>query len=109
MTSLSTRRAGARNGARLAERAIAEAKAHIARREAEHQVRIRAEVERQRQHNADLAAAVTDEQMRGARLVRLDTGWHRLVRVSAKSITVNPLDGWPDYRVPRIRVLETRA
>lgn len=94
-TPLSRRRAGARNGARLAERAIDEALAAqqaerdrlhaegVARRKAARE----AEKEREKFTAADLA---------GAEFVRDDIGWHRVVRVNAKSVTVATACSWTE-------------
>lgn len=44
----------------------------------------------------------------GARLVRDRYGWHEVVRVSAKSVTVKTAWSWTE-RIPLDRVLEVRA
>lgn len=101
---LSRRRAGARNGARLAEAAIEEEKARqaeladekhresVARRKAARE----AEAAREKFTAADLA---------NASHVRDSVGWHRVVRVSAKSVTVETQYTWTE-RIPIDRILQ---
>lgn len=104
MTSLSRRRAGARNGARLAEQTIAEAKAHLAEIEAARQEELKAR--RQAARDAERARPkMTSEDVRGARLVRDQYGWHKVVRVSAKSVTVATGYSWTE-RIPLAKILE---
>ena len=50
----------------------------------------------------------TDEQYRSARLVRTKLGWHVVVRVSAKSVTVKTGYSWDD-RIQRSKILEVRS
>jgi hypothetical protein len=104
MTSYAQRRAGARNGARLAEAAIreeterqqklreAEYAAGLARRKAARQ----AKADRVKFTAADLADASH---------VRDAIGWHRVVRISAKSVTVATSYSWTE-RIPVERVLQ---
>ena len=44
----------------------------------------------------------------GARLVRTSTGWHKVVRVSPKSVTVETGYSWTD-RIPHEKLLEVRT
>lgn len=104
---LSRRRAGARNGARLAEAAIAtekdrqqderdrEAAASKERR------RVSREAERDR-------VRLTRDDIAGATHVRTDTGWRRVITVNAKSVAVATAYSWTD-RIPFERVLEVRT
>ena len=64
----------------------------------------------------DLAAAYaertkpvpfTREELQAARVVRTMYGWHRVIRVNAKTVTVSGDFG--DYRVPEKTILEVRA
>lgn len=92
---LARRRAGARNGARAAEAAIdaelqrqadkaaAKHAEGVARRKAERA----AEAARRKFTAADLANATH---------VRDSLGWHRVVRVSAKSVTVATAYSWTE-------------
>lgn len=63
------------------------------------QAAARAEVARRKFTAADLD---------GAALVRDRIGWHKVVRVSAKSVTVETPYSWTD-RIPLGRVLEFKA
>lgn len=104
--SFSQRRSTARHGARMAEAAIAEEKARqqqvadeehaagVARRAAAR----KAEAARVKYTAADLA---------GATAVRDEFGWHRVVQVNAKTVTVTTAYSWND-RIPLARVLEFR-
>jgi hypothetical protein len=49
----------------------------------------------------------TAEELESARVVRTMYGWHRVIRVNAKTVTVSGDFG--DYRVPSATVLEVRA
>ena len=49
----------------------------------------------------------TREELEAARAVRTLYGWHRVIRVNAKTVTVNGDFG--DYRVPEKNILEVRA
>lgn len=50
---------------------------------------------------------LTAGDVRGASFVRDRFGWHKVVRVSAKSVTVATAYSWTD-RIPLDRVLEVR-
>lgn len=50
----------------------------------------------------------TADDLTGARLIRTDNGWHEVVRVSAKSVTVKTPYSWTD-RYPHARVIEFRT
>lgn len=107
MASLGQRRAGARNGARLSELAIREEKGRQAveagAREAEASARrkVARETEKAR-------PKLTAEDVCGSRFVRDECGWHRVVRVSAKSVTVETPYSWTE-RIPLDRVREVRS
>ena len=49
----------------------------------------------------------TPDELKAARAVRTMYGWHRVIRVNAKTVTVNGDFG--DYRVPKKSILEVRA
>jgi hypothetical protein len=49
----------------------------------------------------------TDEQYTAARVVRTDTGWHKVVRVNTKSVTVETGYSWTD-RIQRDKIIEVR-
>lgn len=68
-------------------------------------------------HKAGIAAArereaarvrLTREQVEGARYVRDEFGWHEVVRVSAKSVTVKTPYSWTD-RISLDKLREVRA
>lgn len=50
----------------------------------------------------------TPEELKAARFVRTSTGWHRVRRVNAKSVTVDTAYSWTDNH-PLKRILEVRA
>lgn len=99
---LSRRRAGARNGARLAERAIDEA---LAAQQAERD-RLRAEgvARRKAEREAEKARVkFTAADLAGAEMIHDGFAWHRVIRVNAKSVTVTTPYSWTE-RVPIERV-----
>lgn len=51
---------------------------------------------------------LTAEDVKGAQFVRDTYGWHKVVRVSAKSVTVRTPYSWND-RIPLDRILEFRT
>lgn len=97
-TPLSRRRAGARNGARLAERAIDEA---LAAQQAERD-RLRAEgvARRKAAREAEKAREkFTAADLAGAEIIHDGFSWRRVIRVNAKSVTVGTAYSWTE-RVP---------
>jgi len=56
---------------------------------------------------ADESAVCDLASLREGDLVRTDLGWHRVVRVNAKSVTVETGYSWTD-RYPLDRIIETR-
>lgn len=48
----------------------------------------------------------TEEDLAAARAVRTHYGWQRVIRVNAKTVTVNGDFG--DYRVPKTTILEVK-
>lgn len=59
------------------------------------------------QRAADEANRPTVEEIRAASFVRDRIGWHRVVRVNGKSVTVATPYSWTD-RIPFDRILEAR-
>lgn len=57
---------------------------------------------------ADAAAPRDLTSLRPGDAVRDSTGWHRVVRVNAKTVTVETGWSWTD-RIPHERVIETRS
>ena len=103
MLTLSQRRAWARRGDAEIQRTIDAAKAELAEA---------AELERAatRTAYAKRTAPVdyTPAELAAATHVRTATGWHKVVRVSAKSVTVETGYSWTD-RHPLNRILEVRT
>lgn len=54
------------------------------------------------------AVPFTTEELRAARAIRTSVGWHRVVKVNAKSVTVSTGYSWND-RYTLDKVLEVRA
>lgn len=104
MNSLSRRRAGARNGARLAETAIREEKERQAAEATARQDELKEQRKVAREAEvARIKFAAFD--LMGASHVRDATGWHRVMRVNAKSVTVETPHSWTE-RIPLERVLQ---
>jgi len=93
----------ARHGAASVREAVAVRDAAIA---AEHEA-IREAVALARTAEAD-RVRLTAADIAGAKLVRTSRGWHRVVRVSAKSVTVETPYSWTD-RLPFDDILDVRA
>lgn len=106
MTTFSQRRSGARHGARMAEAAIdAELARQAELREAE---QVAATARRLAAREAEKARPkLTADDVRGARAVRTSAGWHPVVRVSAKSVTVATPYSWTE-RIALDKILEVK-
>lgn len=103
---LGQRRAGARNGARLAEAAIREEKQRQSDEEAARQDGLKAA--RKAARDAETARVrLTCDDVQDARFVRDSLGWHKVVRVSGKSVTVETAYSWTD-RIALDSLLEVR-
>ena len=95
-------RSAYRARAAATERSIDAAKAEVqAAKEAEDAKNAAAYAERTK------PVPFTREELETARAVRTLYGWHRVIRVNAKTVTVNGDFG--DYRVPEKNILEVRA
>ena len=105
-TPLPRRRAGARNGARLAERAIDEAlAAQQAERDAQHADGV---ARRKAAREAEKARVrFTAADLAGAELIHDGFAWHPVIRVNAKSVTVATPYSWTE-RVPIEQVRQYR-
>ena len=91
-----------RHGEKQLREAVAEAKSVTAASRAQMVARVKAARE------AELARVLlTREDIVGARAVRTVRGWHAVVRVNAKSVSVHTGYSWVD-RVPFEDVLEVR-
>lgn len=84
---------------RTIDAAVAEVKAH---EEAERQ----AAIARYKARTAPVP--FTPEQLAAAVAVRTSTGWHKVVRVNAKSVTVETGYSWTD-RYPIDKILEVKS
>lgn len=105
--SLSRRRSGARHGARMAEAAIDQELARqAAARDAEHVAAVERRVAA-RQAEAERPKLTADD-VRGCRFVRDPYGWHKVVRVSAKSVTVETPWSWTE-RIALTKILEAKS
>ncbi|WP_375000159.1 hypothetical protein [Aeromicrobium sp. CTD01-1L150] len=104
---LSRRRASARAAARQQQREIDATLAELqAERDAEYE-QVKAARKAAREAEADRPKLTADD-VRGHVAVRDEFGWHRIVRVNAKSVTVETPYSWTD-RIPLSRVLEARS
>lgn len=100
--TLGQRRAWARHGAREIQRTIDAAKRELAEDAA-------AERDKARAAYAERVKLVpfTADELAAATHVRTDTGWHKVVRVSTKSVTVETGYSWTD-RYALGKVVEVR-
>lgn len=103
MLTLSQRRAWARHGDREIQRTIDAAKAELAADAAAERAAARAEYA---ERNKPIP--YTLDELRAATHIRTATGWHKVVRVSAKSVTVETGYSWTD-RHPLQRIIEVRS
>lgn len=95
---LSRRRAGASNGARLAEQAI---DAELARQQAERDAQHAEGVARRKAEREAEKARVkfTAGDLVGAEIIHDGFSWRRVIRINAKSVTVTTAYSWTE-RVP---------
>lgn len=103
MLTLSQRRSWAKHGDREIQRTIDQAKVELA---ADAAVEGAERLARYKEVTAPIA--YTTEQIKAATHIRTDIGWHKVVRISAKSVTVETGYSWTD-RYALGRVLEVRA
>lgn len=68
---------------------------------------VRSTIEQQAREAAE-KSVVTPEAIAAARFIRTRSGWHKVVRVSPKSITVETPWSWTE-RIARDKVLEVRT
>ena len=102
-----TRRTGWRTIRNRANASIKEALAVVAEVEATKEAERKARVAATRQAEAE-RVRLTAADVKGAGFVRDEYGWHRVVRVSAKSVTVETPYSWTD-RIALDRILEARS
>lgn len=101
--TLSQRRAWAKHGDREIQRTVDQAKADMAADELSERAAAKEEWARL---NAPIP--FTPEQLKAATHIRTDIGWHKVVRVSAKSVTVETGYSWTD-RFSLAKILEVRT
>lgn len=104
--TMGQRRSWARRGAAEINRVVAEGKAQVAALEAERDAERRAKVQDLRDAEA-ARVRLTHAEVVGAAFVRDEFGWHRVVRVNAKSVTVETAYSWTD-RIELDRIREIR-
>jgi hypothetical protein len=102
MLTLSQRRSHLKRGAAGMGRIIATAKAEIAERQAEEFAAATTAFDKR-----NTKINYTPEQYKTAKVVRTVTGWHKVVKVNAKSVTVETLYSWTD-RIEVSRIIEVR-
>lgn len=105
MSTYQQRRSGARNGARATEQAIREEKQRQTDVEAARQADLAARRLAERYAEA-IRVKFTAADLADASHVRSSIGWHHLVRVNAKSVTVRSKQGEWNDRLPIERVLQ---
>lgn len=103
MNTYSQRKSFAKTGAADLERTVKESKEAVAAQQEADRVEARAEYARKH-----APVAFTPEQLKAATIVRTKLGWHNVVRVNAKSVTVSTGFSWNDsYTLDKI--LEVRT
>ena len=100
MLTLSQRRAHLKRGAADMTQIIETAKTELAEQQEEQFAASRAAFAK-RNEKIDY----TPEQYKAAKVVRTVTGWHKVVRVNAKSVTVETPYSWTD-RIEVGRIIE---
>lgn len=103
MLTYSERKTFAQHGAKALDATVAEAVAAVA---AERKAEYAASVAKFDARNK--ATPFTEDEYKAARAVRDMLGWHKVVRVNAKSVTVETGYSWTD-RIDRAKVLEVRS
>lgn len=104
---MSSRRGSWRKNRDIANASIREALAVVAEAKRIEDEETRARVAARKQAEAE-RVRLTAEQVKGAKYVRDEYGWHRVVRVSAKSVTVETGYSWTE-RIPLDRIHEART
>ena len=103
MLTLSQRRSWAKHGDREIQRTIDEAKARIKAQEDEDGAKRLAVYKA-----ATAPVPFTTEELRAATHIRTDIGWHKVVKVNAKSVSVETGYSWVD-RYALEKILEVRT
>jgi hypothetical protein len=102
MLTYSQRKSFARTGAASLNATVAAAVAEVA---ANSSAQIAANKAEYAKRTAPIA--FTPEQLKAAKAIRTSSGWHRVVKVSAKSVSVETGYSWTD-RYTLDRILEVR-
>lgn len=93
----------ARRHAADIERTIDNAKAAVAAQQEAERQQAKAKYAERTKH-----VPFTPEELKAARVVRTSSGWHRVVKVSAKSVTVATPYSWTD-RYTLAKILEVKV
>lgn len=96
--TVSAYRSRARTTEQMVDQAVAAVKAETAAKWAERKAEVAV---------LNKLVPFTEEQYRAARYVRTKLGWHAVVRVSTKSVTVKTPYSWDD-RILRSKIIEVR-
>ena len=102
MLTLSQRRTHLKRGAAGMAQIIETAKTELAEQREQEFAASRAAFDKR---NAKIP--YTPEQYKAAKVVRTVTGWHKVVRANAKSVTVETPYSWTD-RIEVARIIEVR-
>jgi hypothetical protein len=102
MLTLSERRSHLRKGAAGMAQIIETAKTELAAQQEEQFTASRAAFDKR-----NTKIDYTPEQYKTAKVVRTVTGWHKVVKVNAKSVSVETLYSWTD-RIEVGRIIEVR-
>ena len=102
MLTLSQRRSHLKRGAAGMAQIIETAKTELAEQQAQEFAASRAAFDKRNEK-----IPYTPEQYKTAKVVRTVTGWHKVVKVNAKSVTVATGYSWTD-RIEVARIIEVR-
>ena len=107
MMNLSQRRAFNKRGGAELHRIIDAAKAEIAATKA---IEDAANADRIKAERIKRKAVIeyTEDEYKSARIVRDEMGWHAVVRVNAKSVTIKTPYSWTE-RIARPKILEVKS
>jgi len=100
MLTLSQRRTHLKRGAAGMGRIIETAKTELAEQQAKEYAAAKASFNKR-----NVKIPYTPEQYKAAKIVRTVNGWHKVVRVNAKSVTVETPYSWTD-RIEVGRIIE---
>lgn len=101
------RRGSWRKNRDIMNASIREAQAVVAEAKAVKDAEMKGRIDAMRKAEAERVRFTADE-IKGAKFIRTDVGWHKVVRVSVKSVTVETGYSWTD-RIAVGKVLEFRS